>query len=234
MNHESAFEDEPTQPPLGNLATHLKKKHASLDPTVPSSETVKGELHGISAASGKIMEDFLKNGALNPALERTQKGFYSVFASWILEDDLPFTTGETPGIKRLFMYLQSRFMLPTDTTVRNTLARIFIELHGTVKTELTVSRNSGMTRKILTHTFKNVKSKIACSTDTWTTRSMMFTFAGTIASWVTEEWDLVERVIDFHPIIDKEHEGEFAAKGMAKALSDMGVLEKISLTSLFK
>jgi hypothetical protein len=57
---------------------------------------------------------------------------------------------------------------------------------------------------------------------------MMFTFAGTIASWITEDWELVERVIDFHPIIDKEHEGEYAAKGLAKALSDMGMLEKMS------
>jgi hypothetical protein len=59
---------------------------------------------------------------------------------------------------------------------------------------------------------------------------MMFTFAGTIASWVTKDWELVERVINFHPIVDKEHEGEFAAKAMAKALSDMGVLEKIRIT----
>lgn len=35
------------------------------------------------------MEGFLKDGKLNPAIERTQKGFYSVFASWILEDNLP-------------------------------------------------------------------------------------------------------------------------------------------------
>ncbi len=63
------------------------------------------------------MEDFLKEDTLNPALEPTQKGFYSVFALWILEDDLPFMTGETSGIKRLFKYLQSHFMLPSDTTV---------------------------------------------------------------------------------------------------------------------
>jgi hypothetical protein len=63
---------------------------------------------------------------------------------------------------------------------------------------------------------------------------MMFTFAGTIASWITEDWELVERVINFHPIVDKEHEGEFAAKAMAKALSDMGVLEKIRIAFRFQ
>jgi hypothetical protein len=75
---------------------------------------------------------------------------------------------------------------------------------------------------------QNVKSKIACSTDTWATQSMMFTFVLTIASWVTEDWELVEHIMDFHSIVDKEHEREFAAKGMAKVLSGMGILEKIS------
>lgn len=57
---------------------------------------------------------------------------------------------------------------------------------------------------------------------------MIFTFAGTIANWITEDWELVEQVIDFHVIEDKEHEGQYAAKGFAKALSEMGILEKMS------
>ncbi|KAF8239582.1 hypothetical protein L208DRAFT_1236938 [Tricholoma matsutake] len=80
----------------------------------------------------------------------------------------------------------------------------------------------------LTVSIQNVKSKIACSTDTWTTRSMMYSFTGTIASWVTEDWELVEHVIGFEPIGDKEHKGEYAAKAFAKTLSDMKVSDKIS------
>jgi len=56
---------------------------------------------------------------------------------------------------------------------------------------------------------------------------MMFSFAGTIASWISDDWELIERVVDFHPIADKEHEGQYAAQGFAKAMSDMGVLNKI-------
>jgi hypothetical protein len=95
-NQEAAFDDEPTQPPLRNLATHLKTKHSNIDLKSPPPAAVKGELCGISAASAKIKfkKNFLKDGAINPALNRTQKGFYSVFASWILEDNLPFTTGD--------------------------------------------------------------------------------------------------------------------------------------------
>jgi hypothetical protein len=76
-----------------------------------------------------------------------------------------------------------------------------------------------------------VKSKIALSEDTWTTRAMTFTFAGTIGSWITSDWELIERVLDFHPIEDKEHEGEYAAIGLAQALSDLEILEKMSFLS---
>ncbi|TBU60091.1 hypothetical protein BD310DRAFT_1005804, partial [Dichomitus squalens] len=73
------------------------------------------------------------------AIVPTLKGFHQLFAAWIFEDDLPFTTGESPGLDRLFKYLKINFALPSDTTVRNTLARIFIDLHETVVRELTVS-----------------------------------------------------------------------------------------------
>ncbi|KAJ6483392.1 hypothetical protein C8R45DRAFT_768426, partial [Mycena sanguinolenta] len=108
--------------------------------------------------------------------------FLKVFAAWIIEDDLAFTTGETVAIARLFKFLNSRYMLPSDTTVRNTLATMFADMYRLV-------------------------NKLAISTDTWTTRSMHFTFAGTIGSWISSDWELLERVLDFHPIEDKEHEG---------------------------
>jgi hypothetical protein len=84
------------------------------------------------------MEAFLEEGKLNPKHDPTKKGFLKHFAAWILEDDLPFTTGETPGIQRLFRYLSIKFQLPSDTTVRNMLAKIYIELHENLVKELSV------------------------------------------------------------------------------------------------
>ncbi|KAF7363114.1 Dimer-Tnp-hAT domain-containing protein [Mycena venus] len=207
LEKNADFEDEKPQPNLGNLATHVRTKHGN-DIEIPSSEP--GFMREISEASAKIMENYLREGKLNPALNPTQIGFNRVFTAWIIEDDLAFTTGESPGIQRLFNYISSRFGLPSDTTVRNTLAKLFCEMFETIKSELA-----------------NAKSKIAASTDTWSTRSMMFTFAGTIASWVSEDWQLIERVIDFHPIGEKEHEGVYAAAGLAKRLSELDILEKI-------
>ncbi|KAI1797442.1 hypothetical protein LXA43DRAFT_847010, partial [Ganoderma leucocontextum] len=113
------------------------------------------------------------------------KGFNRIFAAWIFEDDLPFTTGESSGLARLFQYLKVHFLLPSDTTVRNALAKIFIDLHGTVVRELA----------------------IAYSTDTWTTRQMVFTFAGTLAHFIDDDWNLVETLIDFYHLQDDDHKG---------------------------
>lgn len=145
----AVFEDEPRQPALTNLASHLKDDH----PTVHKGETPPEDGktsvdHGYTVASATLMAAYLAEGALNPALEPTQKGFYRVFAAWILDDSLPFTTGESPSLTRVFKYLKVNFMLPSDTTVRNVLAQIFAELHGKVVREFAVSSHA-MYRRFL-------------------------------------------------------------------------------------
>ncbi|KAJ7758326.1 hypothetical protein B0H16DRAFT_1225729, partial [Mycena metata] len=107
-------EDEHPAPALGNLSTHYNKHHK--DEAVPS-DAASGNPRKISASSAKIMGDFLAEGKLNPVINSTQGNFLKIFAAWIIEDDLAFTTGETEGIKRLFAFLQTCYMLPSDTTV---------------------------------------------------------------------------------------------------------------------
>lgn len=84
------------------------------------------------------MGEFLQAGKLNPVINSTQSNFLKIFAAWIVEDDLAFTTGETEGIKRLFAFMQSRYLLPSDTTVRNTLTKMYIDMYALVKSELAV------------------------------------------------------------------------------------------------
>jgi hypothetical protein len=136
VGRSSSFADEPKQPNLGNLATHLND-HGGRDIPIPGAQPA-GLPQGVTAASAKLMEEFLINGQLNPAIVATQKGFLTIFSAWLLEDDLPFTTGETPGIQRLFQYLKCKFCLPSDTTVRNTLARTFLDMFKRLKADLKV------------------------------------------------------------------------------------------------
>ncbi|KAJ3713430.1 hypothetical protein C8R42DRAFT_593447, partial [Lentinula raphanica] len=57
----------------------------------------------------------------------------------ILDEDLPWTTGEALSLALLFRYLKVWYELPSDTMVRNQLAKIFAELHGKVVREFSVS-----------------------------------------------------------------------------------------------
>jgi hypothetical protein len=57
---------------------------------------------------------------------------------------------------------------------------------------------------------------------------MVFTFAGTIASFINDDWELCECLVDFHHIEDKEHEGIHAAKAFVQIAATRGGLNKIS------
>lgn len=59
---------------------------------------------------------------------------------------------------------------------------------------------------------------------------MVFTFSGTIANWIDDDWNLVERLIDFHHMGDKEHAGAHAAKAFVEAAAKRGGLNKISFS----
>jgi len=85
------------------------------------------------------MREYLRDGELNPAITTTQTWFYHLFAAWILDESLPWTAGEAPTLQMLFKYLKVNFILSTDTTVWNHPAKIFVELHGKVVREFSVS-----------------------------------------------------------------------------------------------
>jgi hypothetical protein len=137
------FDEERPLPKLGNLATHIRIDHPNEwrgDGNAQSASTTPID-QGYTAASAKLMEDYLAEGKLNPKMFPTKAGFLKHFAAWLIEEDLPFTTGEAPGLLRLFKYVDVTYQLPSDTTVRNVLTKIYAELHGEVVRELSVSQH---------------------------------------------------------------------------------------------
>jgi len=129
---------EPKLPKLQSLAGHAAdckgKKTAKAGDSGPTSE----EKFNLKK-SAELMEVFLKQGELNPEVTATYAGFLRIFAAWIIDESLPWTTGEAPTLQMLFKYLKVIYALPSDTTVRNQLVRIFEELHGKVVHEFAVS-----------------------------------------------------------------------------------------------
>jgi hypothetical protein len=60
---------------------------------------------------------------------------------------------------------------------------------------------------------------------------MIFTFSGTIAAWIDEDWHLNERLIDFRHLRNNEHSGKGGAKALFESISRMGGVKKISRQS---
>jgi hypothetical protein len=61
---------------------------------------------------------------------------------------------------------------------------------------------------------------------------MVFTFAGTIANWIDDDWQMIERMVNFYHIQDKDHEGEWAAKAFVNTAAERGGLDKMSIIYL--
>lgn len=138
---KESFDVESPKPPLSNCATHIHKRHPNAESDAAKVMTNNGAV-GMPAASVKLMADFLKEGKLNPEHVPTQKGFLKVFTAWVTEDDLLFTTSESPGLQHVFEHLKIRFTLPTHTTVHNQITHIFGEMHDRVKAEMKVCTSS--------------------------------------------------------------------------------------------
>ena len=74
-----------------------------------------------------------------------------------------------------------------------------------------------------------MKPKIAYATDTWTTPQMVYSFACSVACFINDDWEIIERVIDFKPLEDKEHEGLYGGKAFVEGACKIGGFNKISL-----
>ena len=121
--HADTFDNEVPHPPISNLTTHtnthseqLKSANTSSNASSVPGLTTTPPDHGYTPASVKIMEDFMLEGKLNPEIKPTCTGFLNIFAAWLLEKDLLFTTGESQGIKWLFEYLQVKYQLSSDNS----------------------------------------------------------------------------------------------------------------------
>ena len=57
---------------------------------------------------------------------------------------------------------------------------------------------------------------------------MVFTFLGTIANWIDEDWELLERVVDFRRLGEDQHTGAGGARAFLDGLKKIGIATKIS------
>jgi hypothetical protein len=94
--------------------------------------------HKLDERMSKFLRDWLDRAKDNPEVRATQKGFLRIFVAWILEENLPWTTGEAPMLAALFRYIEAKYKLPSDTTVRNELKALYTELFNKLVLEISV------------------------------------------------------------------------------------------------
>ena len=86
------------------------------------------------------MQKFNERGCENPAREVTQKGFRQHFVKAIIEDDLPYSFGEKPGIQKCFLYILPKgYPILKHQTVRRDLDLLYSEMNVRISLMLLVS-----------------------------------------------------------------------------------------------
>ena len=60
----------------------------------------------------------------------------------------------------------------------------------------------------------------------------MYTFACTIGSFIDDDWKIVERIVDFKPLAEKEHQGLQGGLAFVNGARAIGGLNKMSHTQL--
>jgi hypothetical protein len=73
-------------------------------------------------------------------------------------------------------------------------------------------------------------SKIAIASDLWTSKNSVYAFAGTVAFWIDDDWNLNECVLELLPL-SGDHSGKASGKLIFKALRRRGIETKLSKSS---
>ena len=172
------------------------------------------------------MEAFLKEGELNLEVTTTYAGFLCIFAAWIIDGSLPWMTGEAPMLQMLSKYLKITYLLPSNTTVYNQLVQIFEELHGKVVHEFAVSDIENAHETNLTHNLGHqVQNCIQHRYVDYTSDGSHI--AGTIRCFINNNWKLIEHVVDFKPLAEKDHQELYGGKAFVNGMHEIGGLDKI-------
>jgi hypothetical protein len=112
-------------------------------------------------AQRSFMDNFSARGIQNPAKVVTNKGFREHLVKGLIEDDLPYSLGEKPGMQKLFRYVLPRgISSPSHQTVRRDLDKLYDKVNEKVNQKLQVRSCSMMLAYVLTisYSVKRVKN----------------------------------------------------------------------------
>ncbi|QRV87055.1 Zinc finger, BED-type predicted [Ceratobasidium sp. AG-Ba] len=134
--------------------------------------------------------------------------FRSVLIQGVVQDNYPLTFGEGAGMRQVFALLGIE--LPSHQTLREDLRSLHVVLHKTRVTPLLQAQNC----------------RFAISSDAWTSRSFVFSLGGLVVSFIDQNWDLQEFLLDVVDL-NADHAGVNIGRRIFKSLNRAGIASKV-------
>lgn len=93
-----------------------------------------------------------------------------------------------------------------------------------------IEKKAGDYHKRFKDTLKNTPGQIALACDTWTSINR-HAFLAITGAWISEDWEMVEVLIDFIEL-KGPHTGDNMASAFFKSLKDLNILDKVRIPLL--
>jgi hypothetical protein len=127
---------------------------------------------------------------------------------WIIKKDQPFTVVENEEFCEIVSYLRPNASLPSPTTVKRDILRLY-EIQKQMVINL-LQRSSG---------------RISFAMDAWTSANFI-PFLGITVHWIDENWKLQCMLLSLEPL-SGSHSGENLSKVFVNTCNEFGILTKI-------
>ena len=142
----------------------------------------------------------------------------------IIEDDLPYSLGEKVGMSKLFEYLLPHgISTPSHQTVRRDLDMLYGNLDEKLNSQLQVGVLLPLCCmcKLIPYVLviQSNRLKIVIASDLWTSKNSVYAFAGTVAFWIDDNWNLNECVLELLPL-DGDHLGKALGNSFSRPCKD--------------
>ncbi|KAK3898866.1 hypothetical protein C8A05DRAFT_37540, partial [Staphylotrichum tortipilum] len=171
-----------------NASKHLRAEHGFLDPATSEHPSKRPK----TSSMPSVLEQQQAAALVRPVLKPTADTIENLLLSWIVTDDLSFTTLENPSLRKLF-HIFNPTLAPIVSVSDDTLQRSTARWYNTEK-------------MALQKTLASTPFKIHLSFDAWTSPNTI-TLLAVVAHFIDDKFNLQAKLLSMVPL-KGSHSGE--------------------------
>ena len=193
-----------------NLNKHIEgdKRHTEVLKYMLLGQTLDTAKASQRRHSRSVADMLLRGGAPVAVQTVDMERVKELWAMWIIEENLSFSTITKPSFMRWVSYLCPAVDTWSRQDLRVYIMKSWLEKRAEIKT-----------------TLKNVPGKISFTTDIWSARTQEAYMCIT-AHWLDKDWEHQGIVLDFVEL-PGSHTGKLIAKKFVETLKEFKVLDKM-------